>query len=109
MTSMVLNDVECNAAITALGGFLDNEHDKGADESPMCDSAVGMLDRLAKGAGTHAFTLLDLATLDYACQSQGGPEGSLDMDDMDEEYVAACTAMCQVSNRIIAWFERSPA
>jgi hypothetical protein len=92
-----LTTPETLAAITALGGFLDNEHDKGADEGPMVQCAEQMIELFAHQELTSFdLTLLQLATLQYACESQGGDEGALGIvgeEDEDEEYLETCAAM----------------
>ena len=89
-----LTTPETLAAITALGGFLDNEHDKGADEGPMVQCAEQMIELFAhQELMSFDLTLLQLATLQYACESQGGDEGALDDDGDDPEYTESCNAM----------------
>jgi len=99
MFILTLTQFQANAALTALGGFLDNEHDKGCDESPMVEAAEQMVPLLAKSTSVD-LGLLQLATLQYACESQGGDEGTLDDDGDDPEYTDMCLAMRAVNTAI---------
>lgn len=86
---MILNltPAEVEATIVALSGFLDNEHDKGCDESPMVDAAtrlIASLGTIDHFGNTAQCDLLMMATIEYACESQGciNPE---DLDPTHEE------------------------
>jgi hypothetical protein len=95
---LTLSQAELDAVTVALSGFLDNEHDKGTDEGAMVDCASEMIASLT--TGPQPLTLLQAATLNYACESQGGTEGVLPNDPPDEEDAQAAL-MRDVAARIL--------
>lgn len=93
--TVTMGEASKAAALYALGAFLDNEHDKGCDDSELTAGANSAFDAIiaAPAGRVIPLSLMQAAALEHALDVYGSCYDPADTDDpCSEEYRACATA-----------------